>query len=395
MGGWRVAEKLDRKRVQSAPAARQGWYASKTMSDAESTLPRKGSLLPERLPHVDSLRLVAAGLVVLQHFSERAPGRVAAALTALGPGVAGVVLFFLISGYVIPFSVRGGRLDWRRFAVRRVLRIYPLLLAALALVAFAGWAGALEQWRDLPQAGAGRWLANLLLMQDFVGAQPILGVSWTLIFELAWYGLFAAALLALGPRAGNVLAVFVPVVLLVLAALSLASGLRIPLGRPGLIHAAVLGYQAYRMGTGALSPRGFGWNVAAFLGVTWLVSAVSFGVYTHAHITLAQVIGPWTLALGLFLAVLLVPALRGCALLAHGWVPRLGAASYSVYLLHPIAMAAALQYVPGAMVPVAGVLTALLAWGGYRLVEMPGIAVARRLTAVRPSAAAMASAVPA
>lgn len=358
------------------------------MHETEPSTPR------QRLAHVDSLRLIAAGLVVLQHFAERMPGPAASALNALGPGVAGVVLFFLISGYVIPFSL-SGRLDWRRFAVRRVLRIYPLFLAALALVALAGWSGLLTQWQDLPQARGGRWAANLLLVQDFVGAKPILGVSWTLVFELVWYALFAAALLALGPRAGNVLAVAVPLGLLALAALSLASGLRIPLGRPGLIHAAVLGYQAFRFRTGSLSARGFGWNVAAFLLVTWAVSAVSFGLFAHAHISLAQVLGPWTLATGLLLAVLLSSRLRGSALLDRGLAPRLGAASYSVYLLHPVAMATAAQYAPAAFLPVAAALTALLAWGGYRLVELPGIALARRLTAPRSQGSAVPGGVPA
>ena len=343
------------------------------MVEADSIPPR------ERLAHVDSLRLVAAGLVVLQHFAERLSGALAAALTEPGPGVAGVVLFFLISGYVIPFSVRGG-LNWRSFAVRRLLRIYPLFLVALALVALAGWGGLLGQWHDLPQAGALRWASNLLLIQDFVGVRPILGVSWTLIFELVWYAMFAAALLILGPRAGNVLAVAVPVCLLVLAAASLMAGWRIPLGRPGLIHAAVLGYQTFRYRTGALSSRGFGGSVAAFVAATWLASIVSFGVFVHGHVTLGQVLGPWTLATVIFLGVILWPRLRGSGLLDHGLAPRLGAASYSVYLFHPVAMAAALQYAPGAFVPVAGVLTGLLAWGGYRLVELPGIALARRLT---------------
>jgi len=123
------------------------------------------------------------------------------------------------------------------------------------------------------------------------------------------------------------------------------------------------------------------WNVAVFLVVTWLASAVSFGVFAHAGLTLLQVIGPWTLAALVFLGAVLVPALRTAPLLEPGAVPAIGAASYSIYLLHPVAIVAAGDHAPPALfVPVSLGLTALFALAGYRLVELPGIALARRLT---------------
>lgn len=70
----------------------------------------------------------------------------------------------------------------------------------------------------------------------------------------------------------------------------------------------------------------------------------------------------------------------------RGLLPLAGAFSYSIYLLHPIANAAADQYIVGAaQVPVALALTALLSVLGYRYVELPGIALGRSLVA-RPSA---------
>lgn len=352
----------------------------------------------ERLGYVDSLRLAAAGLVLAQHIGEQVPSPAMAGFLALAPGVAGVVLFFLVSGYVIPLSVRGG-FEWRSFAVRRVLRIYPLLLAALALVALGGWTGVLGHWADLREAGAGRWLANLLLVQDFVGAKPILGVTWTLIFELAWYGLFALALCLWKGRGADVLGVIVPLALLVLAVASLLSGLRIPLGRPGLIYAAVLGYQAYRLRVGECRPAAFAWSVGVFVAVTWLTAGVSFGLFAHPHLTVWQVIGPWTLALGLFLVVTMARPLRRSALLNRGAIPLVGAASYSVYLLHPIAIVAVLQYGRGlgdaGFAGAALALTGVLALAGYRLVERPGIAMGKRLTARKAGAAAQVCAAPA
>lgn len=341
-----------------------------------------------RLGHVDALRFVAAALVLLQHVAERMAGPVAHALIAPGPGVMGVVLFFLVSGYVIPFSVRRG-LDWRAFALRRLLRIYPLFGAALALAALAGGAGLAARWAglgaDLWGAGGVRWLANLLFVDQYLGVRPILGVSWTLSIELAWYALFAAALLALGRRAADVLALAVPAGLVVLALASLLLDSRIPLGRPGLVHAAVLGWQVWRWRDGQLGGGMLGVNVAVFLAVTWFTAGVAFGVFSHGQIALGQVIGPWTAALGVFLAVICPARVRDCALLSRGVLPMLGAASYSIYLLHPIATAVAFEQAPGAFVPVALGLTALLSLAGYRWVERPGMALGRRLVASLPA----------
>jgi peptidoglycan/LPS O-acetylase OafA/YrhL len=64
------------------------------------------------------LRFIAAAAVLLQHSLER-------------QDVLGVVLF------VIPMTT-GETFDLRRFTVRRIFRIYPLVLFAFFLVALAG-----------------------------------------------------------------------------------------------------------------------------------------------------------------------------------------------------------------------------------------------------------------
>jgi len=72
--------------------------------------------------------------------------------------------------------------------------------------------------------------------------------------------------------------------------------------------------------------------------------------------------------------------LRQARWLNSGPAPKLGAVSYSVYLLHPIAInAAALYIVPqwGPLVAIGGTLG--LAFAAYYLIEQPGIACGRRL----------------
>jgi peptidoglycan/LPS O-acetylase OafA/YrhL len=332
-----------------------------------------------RLAFVDTLRLVAAGLVVFQHLAERHQTPSIKFLLELGPGVMGVVLFFLISGYVIPFSVRNG-LDLRAFLIRRLCRIYPLFLVALGIVAIGGWTGFLNQWSYVRDIGLMPWAANLLLVQDFLGVPAILGVSWTLIIELIWYAVFAAAIFRFGDRAANVLSAALPAALIVLAIISLGIDTRIPLGRPMMIYAAVHGYQVYQYHAGKLSRNELYKAFAIFLSVSWFANIVAYGVFAHQKITLAQALGPWTFAPLIFFLVLLSARVRTADLINKGVLPLVGTVSYSIYLLHPIANAAADQYMSeAAKVPAALAFTIILSAIGYRYVELPGIALGRRL----------------
>ena len=151
-----------------------------------------------------------------------------------------MVLFFLISGFVMPLSVRHG-FDPGHFVLRRLLRIYPLYFAVLALLVAGAWLGLLHVWAWLGTARPQVWRANLLLVQDYVGQRPILGVSWTLIIELAWYDIFAAAPLVPKDRAAAALSLLPRTGIPGIAAASLARGLRFPVAQIGIVYAAALG----------------------------------------------------------------------------------------------------------------------------------------------------------
>lgn len=337
-----------------------------------------------RLAYIDGLRLVGAGAVVIQHLFERFPTPWAKLLVAPAPGVFGVVLFFMISGFVIPFSVRAG-LDVRAFAIRRITRIYPVYLVVLALALLAGIMDVAPYFRRITDAGIADWIANLLLVQDFTHAPAFYSVSWTLAIEFIWYALFVCLMKTAGPRAGTISAIAAPAVMILLTIASLGAGMRIPLGRPGMIYAAVLGYQTYRYHEGVIGARAWHANIAAFLLVTLASNFVAFGYFHHPKITLMQAIGPWTAALVLFVAAVRFPAIRGNRGLANPYVVGIGAASYSIYMMHPLAIALA-AHLGAAMfiIPAALLLTLGMAILSYRFIELPGIRLGRSLSARTP-----------
>lgn len=334
----------------------------------------------QRFAFLDTLRFLGAAIVVLFHIYEtRVTNDVIKHLLESGIGTGAVVMFFIISGYVMPFAVRKG-LDLREFFIRRACRLFPLYFAALAVIALGGATGLIEHWSYMWQSSPFVWFANLLIIQDFVGARPFLGVSWTLAIEMIWYVLFFVALAALGKRAGPVMDVLAIAGMIALALLSLAIDTRIPLGRPAMIYACVVGYQIYRYSAGELSKRGMLLSVAMFIAVTSFTNYVAFGIYAHHHVVLGAVLISWIGAPLVFVAVILMPRLRESPVLNRGFLPYLGIMSYSIYLLHPIAIAIATQYVVRGWQPAAALaLTGVFTLAGYYLVELPGIDLGRRL----------------
>ncbi len=139
------------------------------------------------------LRAVAALAVVLHHALEQSNG----AKTAFSPdwlttfGASGVDVFFVISGFIMLYtSFRPGRAPILpdAFLFRRATRIYPIYwvccLVTLAIMA----AGFLQHNRLTPVETA---LSFALLP----GGKLLIGVSWTLIYEVYFYVVFAITLL--------------------------------------------------------------------------------------------------------------------------------------------------------------------------------------------------------
>src|SRR4051812_20055998 len=94
-----------------------------------------------RLGWLDGLRAVAVLLVLYAHLSRYLiRGAREVSSEWLHAGTAGVMLFFLVSGYIIPASLeRHGSL--RSFWVSRLWRLLPLYLVVSVLVLVFGGAG--------------------------------------------------------------------------------------------------------------------------------------------------------------------------------------------------------------------------------------------------------------
>ena len=155
------------------------------------------SAIPHVFLGIQSLRFLAAALVVLMHGTHYSVERLVAGPIFIN-GAAGVDVFFVISGFVMMmsseslFSREGG---WRTFAVRRVVRIVPLYWALLSLKVAtliflpAALSNTQISWTEV--------LASYLFIPHY-NAQgaiaPILVVGWTLNFEMFFYAILAVTM---------------------------------------------------------------------------------------------------------------------------------------------------------------------------------------------------------
>ena len=279
-----------------------------------------------RLRGIEAARGIAACLVVFYHAARHMDAACHMPLLRrlFQSGHAGVDVFFVLSGFIILFVHAGdvgrparlGHYAWRRFS--RVIPVYWVALGfTLVLAAFAG-----HGWPAI-----GRVLYSASLLPSW--SEPLLGVAWTLQYELVFYAAFA--LLILDARAG--LACFA-VWLAGIAAC--AFGLIATPLPPSLLSTYNVEF-FFGMGAALALRR---WQVPGWIG---MLGSVLFAAACLAEST--NVLDGYGRAARLaygFPAALVVAGLAQARFVWRG-LSALGAASYSIYLFQFCLIGAAWQ----------------------------------------------------
>ncbi|WP_225010765.1 acyltransferase family protein [Novosphingobium percolationis] len=287
-----------------------------------------------QLQGIQALRGLAALAVVTHHALEHSNG----AARPFSPdwlttvGAAGVDLFFVISGFIMVWTTfPEGRAPLRpaTFLYRRVVRIYPLYwltcTAMLALVAM-----------------------GFLRAHNFTGSEiarsfalfppaTLVGVAWTLVFEMWFYILFTL-LLASGSR--RVVVIGVPGLLLCAAALATflpAGPVRDFLQSPLPIEfcygigLAIVGRRVIERPL----PRVLALALGALALIAMCLAAVLVPHATTAELPAAARVLAWGLPALVLVGLSLPLRARGRAGAA---LARLGDTSYALYLSHVFVM---------------------------------------------------------
>ncbi|WP_309086374.1 acyltransferase [Chelativorans sp.] len=105
-------------------------------------------------------------------------------------GQFGVGVFFIISGFVIPFSIRSG--SRMSFMTRRALRIFPVYIAGFGAVIASIWVLTRYAGSDFGYTTPHILSHFGILTRGVLGYGRIDGISWTLEVELVFYIVMAA-----------------------------------------------------------------------------------------------------------------------------------------------------------------------------------------------------------
>lgn len=341
----------------------------------------------QRYDGIQALRFVAALLVVVTHSTLYTSERLNDSLGIWYRGAVGVDIFFVISGFVMVISTGSliGRRDgWKFFGMRRLVRIVPMYWIAttvkLATMLILPAAVLHAQLEPAKVAASYLFLPTRNVDGD---VHPLLGVGWTLTFEMAFYAIFTIALLVrTNPMwfCGAVLGV-----------LALGNMVR-PTGDdwwPGFVYLdPIILYFVVGMVIARWAKDRKSLPLAAWLGGVFALWAV-IELFGPNGGGLGQFIQRLVVALGVLAVVAAEPLLTGR-------IPRpvlyMGDASYSLYLFHPLVapMVPLALGVVGVTNPVVSVALSVIAAvvvsaGIYRWVEKPLTrTLQKRLPYLRP-----------
>jgi peptidoglycan/LPS O-acetylase OafA/YrhL len=336
--------------------------------------------MQERLPALDGLRAIAALAVLFFHYTsgyEHVVGPHIRAVPKLEWGHFGVELFFIISGFVIAWTLQRASSP-ADFAWRRIARLYPAYLVVAAITAVVifgfGFNPAHVEARDVA------WNA-IPGLPPLVPAQNIDPSYWTLGLEISFY-VMAAAVTFGQPKLR-----FEIFCLLWLAASLITRGVFADDVRLRLLIVSdysplfVAGAMLFALVTTRRRDRLTMATLAAAIAVSFIGADQHWLHLGHG------------IAVSLFVGVVFLASTGRLPFLGLRPLVLLGEASYSLYLIHQIAgywIIANLERLgvhPFAAVAIATVLVVLAAFGLRIAVERPAQRLVRGAAQVHPRGA--------
>lgn len=275
-------------------------------------------------------------------------------------GKIGVCIFFLISGYLLPMSMKNK--STKEFVINRFVRLYPTYWFSILLGAlFLGTA-----------TSALQVLVNATMFQTYVGVNNIVTAHWTLCIELGLYifcVLFKKYLY--DKKFLCVIQVLGSIVTVLLALLRYITNIKLPVAYLLLLLIALLGYSIRRYVEKENSRRDLIRDVISFISVLFVTCVLAYNKDMGWDETWYRYFLSYSVAITSFLSFCFMKV--DCSFLKY-----IGNMSYSIYLTHTIVITFMFNNVFGSSMStwlillISIVLIYGIAWLTYKVIEIPG-----------------------
>ncbi|WP_420384259.1 acyltransferase family protein [Novosphingobium sp.] len=346
--------------------------------------------MTKRFAELDGLRIVAAMLVLMSHLVEVPETNYFGPIGVLFDGGVAVLIFFVLSGFVITGLLtreldRTGSIALRQFYLRRALRIWPAsyayILVALVCVSLH-FATARPQ--NFILAATHLWNYSFTLTRADPSSQgfTIFGHFWSLALEEQFYWAWPLAMLLLRGRATKVLIVIIAIMPVV----RIVSYVLFPFSRGQLTAMFHTGIDPIALGA-LLSLSGERLRPQVARLSPWLFYANLAFLLVLCPVLEAHLRGFWTVTYGRTLeaasaGLLIIALIHGpqtrLAWLLRTWPMQFGGRiSYSLYVWQQLFTLRMSIFPQGALMAIA--LSLAAATASYYLIELPFLRLKDRL----------------
>ena len=286
-------------------------------------------------------------------------------------GFLGVVIFFLISGFVITHVAQ--RETRTQFAVKRVLRIYPPLIASILVII------AIAFIQDTPRLAVGEYLQTFTLVNYVrVPSFAASGVAWTLVIEMLFYaGVFATLpVLKRWPLIANGVLLAV-CALVIVTARDFGPSYFLFAAAVAYVPYLLLGQLVYLRWTGRIATVEY----VVFTIATYLVTV--FGI-RRIHTDFLPANNSYLISAGFAFAIFVFALMFEASIRVPRAIAETSEISYSLYLLHGVVGFFVLDELVGRVPFTAAIVIAFAVSFGasylsHRFIEQPSQRLARSL----------------
>lgn len=334
-----------------------------------------------RLQYLDSARGLAAMAVLIFHavlaFGEQHDDLKGLAFIFkkyLDLGKIAVIVFFVISGFVIPYSIKGNDLksSVKSFIISRFFRLYPVY-----------WLSVILGYIIIGGVNKVEFAMNFTMLQQFLGFKNIIGLYWTLQIELIFY--FLVVIVFVLDILKNSCKMFIASLLFLISAVIMGYfryyyEIKLPIAIPLSLSLMFFGsyYRSSVLSEDTSSKKFVKLYAIIYFLVIPVVSILAYNKDMGFNESWYKYTITYYLGMIIFLIL-------GKYQISSRFTEYLGKISYSVYLFHPIVIAI-LELVDfrtphqGIIkVVIAIFITTIFSHYAFQLIEAPSIRMGRKI----------------